>query len=77
MRQSYPISREQYDTWLESSVTKRLFADLTDVICEEADNVGGSTIDGSAISAIRFKACMELCGEVIEWKPDELKGKDK
>ena len=71
------ISQEQFNTWLEDPVTKRLKTQLQEWVEERKEEwaTGGLLGDSefsTAVAGARAIGNIEVCKTLLEWEPDEL-----
>lgn len=72
-----PITQGQYDRWLASSVTRRLFEDLElSVLDSFQDYLPDDTIGKTAMQAMLRQGAAQMVEEVLDWEPKGLEQED-
>lgn len=68
-----PISQSQYDRWIASAVTKRLFEDLElGVIDSFQDYLSEDNQDSIVVQSMLRQGAAQLVEFVLEWAPKGL-----
>lgn len=71
-RNNHPISKEQFDSWKNNKVTKRLLADLDEVLISLTDNISVSSEPSvQAQKATEFATTRDNIQFINFWYPIE------
>lgn len=70
--QKQAISQEEYDSWREHPVTRRLMIEIQIDMLETATPKAHGGVESCGMMAARDTAHYECLEEVFKWKPEEL-----